>query len=73
VDRKPLGSIWQLCYFWSLPYYLVGAATAGLMTAISRVADWPSSLLVLPLLTLVYFSYRAHLLRASARCETVPA
>jgi hypothetical protein len=24
VDRKPLGAVWQLCYFWSLPCYLVG-------------------------------------------------
>ena len=24
VERKPLSSAWQLCYFWSLPYYLVG-------------------------------------------------
>ena len=22
VDRKPLSGVWQLCYFWSLPYYL---------------------------------------------------
>jgi hypothetical protein len=66
VDRKPLSSIWQRCYFWSLPYYLVGAAAAGLMTGISRVANWQSSLLVLPLMALVYLSYQIHLARASA-------
>lgn len=58
VDGKPLGRIWQVCYFWSLPYYLVGAAAAGVMTAVSRTADWPPSLLVLPLMGMVYVSYR---------------
>src|SRR5579864_5049519 len=33
VERKPLGSIWQTCYFWSCPYYLVGSSAAGLMIA----------------------------------------
>jgi hypothetical protein len=50
VDRKPLSDVWQLCYFWSLPYYLVGAATAGIMTATSRTADWLPKFLVLPLM-----------------------
>ena len=61
VDGKPLGRIWQVCYFWSLPYYLVGAAAAGVMTAVSRTADWPPSLLVLPLMGMVYVSYRVQL------------
>jgi hypothetical protein len=67
VDRKPLSSVWQLCYFWSLPYYLVGAAAAGIMSATSRTADWPPSLLVLPLMGLVYVSYRAQLRQAVER------
>lgn len=71
VDGKPLGSVWQLCYFWSLPYYLVGAAAAGIMTATSRTADWPAALLVLPLMGLVYVSYRVQLRQAIDR-STVP-
>ena len=64
VNRKPLSGVWQLCYFWSLPYYFVGAAAAGIMTATSRSADWPPSLLVLPLMGLVCVSYRLHLQQA---------
>jgi len=73
VERKPLGAVWQLCYFWSLPYYLVGAAAAGVMTATSRAADWLPSLLVLPLMALVYLSYRAQLGRAVSRSEAAAA
>jgi hypothetical protein len=65
LERRPLGRIWQLCYFWSLPYYLVGAAAAGVMTAVSRTADWPPSLLILPLMGLVYISYRIQLSKAT--------
>jgi hypothetical protein len=73
VERKPMGAVWQHCYFWSLPYYLVGAAAAGVMTATSRAADWPPSLLVLPLMALVYVSYRAQLEQAVSRREPTPA
>jgi len=66
-QRQPLAAVWQLCYFWSLPYYLVGAAAAGLMTATWRASDWPASLLVLPLLGLVYVSYRVHVRQAVDR------
>ncbi len=73
VDRKPLGAVWRLCYFWTLPYYLVGAAVAGVMTATWRMADWPASLLVLPLMGLVFVSYRLHVRQAVARIEQAPA
>ena len=73
VGRKPLASVWQLCYFWSLPYFLVGAAVAGIMTATSRSADWPPSLLVLPLMGLVYVSYRLQVKQAVNRNAQVTA
>jgi hypothetical protein len=60
VENKPLGSIWQTCYFWSCPYYLVGSSAAGLMIATSRAAGWQPSLFVLPVMALVYVSYRTH-------------
>jgi hypothetical protein len=66
VEQRPLRSIWQSCYFWSWPYYLVGAAAAGLMTATSHLAGWAISLLVLPAMGLVYISYRIHLSNQSA-------
>lgn len=64
VESRPLRTVWQVCYFWSLPYYMVGAAVAGLMIAAAHTADWPASLLILPVMSLVYVSYGAHVQRA---------
>jgi hypothetical protein len=69
ADRKPLSAVWQHCYFWSCPYHLVGTAVAAVMTWTCRAADWPTSLLALPLMALVYVSYRGHVLQAVARQE----
>jgi len=66
VERKPVSAIFAPCYFWSFPYYLVGASAAGLMVATSRAASWQPSLLALPLMALVFISYRLHVTRAVA-------
>ncbi|MFN0172638.1 MAG: hypothetical protein ACKV22_40175 [Bryobacteraceae bacterium] len=63
-ERGSLAGIWQHCYFWTCPYYLVGAMAAGLMIATNRTAGWPPSLMVLPAMALVYVSYRAHVTQA---------
>jgi hypothetical protein len=73
VERKPLQAVWQRCYFWSLPYYLVGAVAAAIMTSTCRAADWPPSLLVLPLMGLMYVSYRVHVQQAVARSAQTAA
>ena len=65
VEQRPLETIWQQCCFWSFPYYLVGAAAAGLMTLTSRSAGWLPSMLILPLMALVYVSYDVHVQRAT--------
>src|SRR6266568_548060 len=36
TEGKRLGKIWKECYFWSFPYYIVGAAIAGLLGAVNR-------------------------------------
>src|SRR5690242_3689733 len=65
VEGTPLGKIWQQCYLWSFPYYLVGSAIAGLVTVSSRAIGWQGSLLVLPLMYLVYTFYRLYLARVA--------
>jgi len=60
AEDKPMRDLWQQCYFWSFPYYLAGAAVSGLMIATARGAGWPFSFLVLPILTMIYVSYRLH-------------
>jgi diguanylate cyclase (GGDEF)-like protein/putative nucleotidyltransferase with HDIG domain len=61
TEGKSSRKVWSECYFWSFPYYLVGAAAVGLVGIINRSAGWQTSLLVLPLIYWVYRSYRLYL------------
>jgi hypothetical protein len=58
VHGKSLFAVWQQCYLWSFPYYLAGAAIAGLAVETDREFGWAMSLLILPLMYLVYVFYR---------------
>ena len=69
MEGKPLKNIWQQCYLWSFPYYLVGSAIAGLVTVSSRSIGWEASLLVLPLMYLVYTFYRLYLERVAPETD----
>lgn len=61
TEGKGVLKVWSECYFWSFPYYLVGAAIAGLVSFLNRQIGWQSSLLVLPPVYLMYRSYRLYL------------
>jgi diguanylate cyclase (GGDEF)-like protein/putative nucleotidyltransferase with HDIG domain len=61
TEGKPMLTVWSDTYFWFLPYYLVGAAIAGLVNFLNRHIGWQSSLLVLPPVYLMYRSYRLYL------------
>src|SRR5437879_5877556 len=70
-EGKSSRKVWSECYFWSFPYYLVGAAAVGLVGIVNRQAGWETSLLVLPLIYWVYRSYRLYLGRLEAEKERV--
>ena len=61
AEGKQFSKIWSECYFWSLPYYLVGAGIAGLVSYVSHVVSWPTALLVLPVVYWIFRSYRLYL------------
>jgi len=61
TERRSLRKIWTDCYFWSFPYYLVGAGVAGMMSWLHDFTDWQTSLLILPVVYLMYRSYRLYL------------
>src|SRR3989475_8307392 len=63
TEYKPVRKIWSECYFWSFPYYLVGAAVGGTVSFVSRSAGWLASLFVLPVIYLIHRSYRLYLAR----------
>jgi diguanylate cyclase (GGDEF)-like protein/putative nucleotidyltransferase with HDIG domain len=71
TEHKSSRKVWSECYFWSFPYYLVGAAAVGLVGIVNRTAGWQTSLLVLPLIYWVYRSYRLYLGRLEAEKERV--
>jgi len=61
TEGRSLRKIWSDCYFWSFPYYLVGAGVAGMMSWLHDFTDWQTSLLTLPVVYLIYRSYRLYL------------
>ncbi len=61
TESKPVSKVWTESYLWSFPYYMVGAAIAGLVHFLNGHIGWQSSLLVLPPIYLMYRSYRLYL------------
>ncbi|MBL0156753.1 MAG: diguanylate cyclase [Bryobacterales bacterium] len=57
TERELLRRVWQNRFLWSLPYYLAGAAIAGLLTAVVHLPWWQTALVIVPLIFLVYRSY----------------
>ena len=60
-EGKPLRRILVDCYFWSFPYYLVGAGIAGAIAWFNHAFNWETSLLFVPAIYLIYRSYRLYL------------
>jgi diguanylate cyclase (GGDEF)-like protein/putative nucleotidyltransferase with HDIG domain len=61
TEEKSLRQVWRECYFWSFPYYLLGAGIAGAASAINRYVGWPTALLAVPVVYLIYRSYYLYL------------
>jgi putative nucleotidyltransferase with HDIG domain len=63
TEGKSPWAVWHESYFWSFPNYLVGAAVALGLNAFSKTFGWQSSLLLLPVLYVVYRSHRLYVER----------
>ncbi len=61
TERRPISRILIDCYWWSFPYYLVGAGIAVIIVWLNHSFSWEASLLVLPAVYLIYRSYRLYL------------
>jgi putative nucleotidyltransferase with HDIG domain len=61
TEDKPIVSVWAESHLWLFPYYMVGAAVAGLVNFLNKHIGWQSSLLILPPIYLMYRSYRLYL------------
>jgi len=67
VETRPFLRIWHQCSFWSFPYYLMGSGVAGLMNYSSQYVGWRASLMVLPIMYLIYLHYRLYVERQPAQ------
>ena len=54
TEHKGVLDVWRATFAWSFPNYLVGAAIAWVMTVASRNFGWQSSLMILPILYLLF-------------------
>ena len=61
TEGKSMRRVWWDCYFWSFPYYLVGAAIAGAIAAVDHYVGWQTALLIVPVVYLIYRSYGLYL------------
>ena len=64
AEGRALREIWSSCYEWTFPYFLVGAALAGLASATSHGSNLGVALLAALAMYLVYVYYRMHIVRA---------
>jgi diguanylate cyclase (GGDEF)-like protein/putative nucleotidyltransferase with HDIG domain len=71
TEGKSPRKVWSECYFWSFPYYLVGAAVVFLVDFVNKHTGWETTLLILPVIYWVYRSYRLYLGRLEAEMKHV--
>jgi putative nucleotidyltransferase with HDIG domain len=63
TEAKSLPATWHNSYRWSLPYYFVAAAMAGLFSAARQHVGWQTAMLILPVTYLIYRSATTHMRR----------
>ena len=73
VETKPFTRTWQQCYLWTFPYYLIGAAVAGMVSVSSQYVGWRTALLIVPIMYLTYLHYRLYVERHVAEASKIGA
>jgi diguanylate cyclase (GGDEF)-like protein/putative nucleotidyltransferase with HDIG domain len=71
TEGKSPRKVWSECYFWSFPYYLVGAAVVFFVAIVNKHTGWQTTLMILPVIYWVYRSYRLYLGRLEAEKKQV--
>src|SRR5271167_2813167 len=61
TEHRSFPRTWAESYFWSFPNYLVGAAVAWLITWSNARLGWQASVLMIPVIYVMYRSYRLYL------------
>ena len=71
AEGRPLRGIWSETYFWTLPYNLAGAAVVGLIHFSNRYVGWETSLLIVPVMFVIYRSFQLYLGRLEEQKKRV--
>ncbi|HLX42470.1 MAG TPA: HD domain-containing phosphohydrolase [Bryobacteraceae bacterium] len=66
TESKNAWTVWREAYFWTFPNYLVGAGVAWTIHETSQHFGWQASLLMLPILYVIYRSHRQYVDRLQA-------
>jgi diguanylate cyclase (GGDEF)-like protein/putative nucleotidyltransferase with HDIG domain len=66
TESKNLRKVWHECYVWSFPYYLAGSAIAAMISICNRRFGWETAVLALPVVFVIFRSYRLYLGRLEA-------
>jgi diguanylate cyclase (GGDEF)-like protein/putative nucleotidyltransferase with HDIG domain len=61
TENKSFRTTWRECFFWSLPYYIIGAGIAQGLHVADRYVGWKATVFVLPLVYIIFRSYRLYL------------
>jgi hypothetical protein len=64
AEGQSMRQIWSQCYEWTFPYFVVGAAVAGLASGAGHSTNFGVTLLVIPMMYFVYVYYRMRIVRA---------
>jgi len=73
VEMRQFTHVWQQCYFWTFPYYLVGAAIAEVVSLSSEYVGWRTALLIVPIMYLAYLHYRLYIEQHMAQSGHIEA
>lgn len=72
VRRESFRGVWQQCYLFAFPYYVLGGGVAGLMAASGRQFGWKPALLILPVMGMAFMFYRLYLARLTMLSASIP-
>jgi diguanylate cyclase (GGDEF)-like protein/putative nucleotidyltransferase with HDIG domain len=71
AEGLSMRKIWMETYFWGLPYNLAGAAVVGGVSFADRYVGWQTSLLIVPIMYVIYRSYQLYLGRLEEQKKRV--
>ena len=71
TEKRSLFRVWKECYFWALPYNLLGATLVCVVHWVNQNLGWEFSLLTMPVVWVVFRSYRLYIGRLETEKDRV--